>query len=188
MTGLLRAAARLTVDERRRLVVLATAVTVPIAAIVLVLDLIAWRQVPPRAGVERELGDSVRTVDEGRFTILAIGRYLIGAAVYVLVAAIALRPLQRSLSAQGSFPAAASREIAAALAIGALAIAAVRVAASLTGAAAFAATAGSGALVYLALMNAVHAVAKIATAPFAAALIAVAALARRRELRDGRDA
>jgi hypothetical protein len=124
---------------------------------------------------------------EARFAAIAVARYVLGAAVYVLVAAIAFRPLRNAILASGSSASANAPQAAGALVAGIGLVAGIRLVFSSAGSLAFAPIASSGALAYLVLMNAVHAIGKIVTAPFLAALLAVVADPRERVTMAGPD-
>jgi hypothetical protein len=86
--------------------------------------------------------------------LIAVARYVLGAAVYVPVAAIAFRPLRNVILASGSSASANAPQAAGALVAGIGLVAGIRLVFSSAGSAAFAPIASSGALAYLVLINA----------------------------------
>jgi hypothetical protein len=170
----LGAAAQLCWSLRSRLLPVAAAIAVPIAGLVLVLDLIAWQPLDPAAesATRRRLGEAVLTVDGGRMNAIAVLRYTLGALAYALIIALSIRPLRgRGSGDRNRAPArAALAPLAAALAM----VIVARTLLSLSAAALFGALAPSSAEAYLLALNITHALGKILTAPFLAGVVVVA--------------
>lgn len=148
---------------------LAAAVAVPVAGVVLTLDLVAWSAPAPGAEVRiRELADEPRAVDGPLWSALAVTRWALGALVYAVVILLGARILGPSRR-----PAPTLGRRVAALAGALAATAAFRIGLSLPAAALLAATLDAGTS-YLVAINLVHAAGKVVTAPLLAATAWVA--------------